>query len=236
MRYLQSLIVAGLLACLVLGCGCRSVREQAQDGLRNALPQVIGPAAEYSVTIDGPSRDLRHGRIARVRVLGKQVRAKGLPQFAEMRLDARDVVVDRRRRCVKSCGAATITATLSEAELTRMLNDRVRVWQRKRVRSLDGSLRIEGWLEAGPVTLRGSSDYALSVKQGVEIWMTPTKVAFAGARATVPALVRKRATAVLNPVYTLTDDRLKVRLAGIVPKAGQVSLTGTFDPTGLRLD
>ncbi len=236
MRSLGPLIVVGLLACLAAGPGCRSVRERAQDGLREALPQAIGPAAEYSVVIDGPSREIRHGRIARVRVQGKQVRAKGLPEFAEMQLDARDVVVDPKARSVKSCGPATLTATLSEAELTRMLNDRVQVWRRKRVRSLDRCLRIEGWLEAGPLTLRGSGDYALSVKKGVEIWATPTRVAFAGAGVRVPGLVRERAAAVLNPVYTLTDDRLKVRLTRIVPKAGKVYLTGSFDPTGLRLE
>jgi hypothetical protein len=236
MRYHRGLMAAGVLVLVAACCGCRSIREQAQDGLKKALPEVLGPAAEYSVKIDGPSRQLRRGRIARVRVRGKRVRVKGLPEFAEMQLDARDVVVDRKSRSVKSCGRATITATLTEAELTRMLNESVRVWKRKRVRSLNGSLRIEGWLKAGPVTLRGSSDYAMSVKKGVEIWMTPTKVSFGRAGVKVPGLVRKRAAAIINPVYTLSDDRLNVRLRSIVPIAGRVRLTGTFNPTGLHLE
>jgi len=232
---IKSLIIASMAACLAISLGCRSIREQAQDGLQKALPQVLGPAAEYSVAIDGSSGGIRHGRIARMRVLGKQVRAKGLPEFAEMQLDARDLVVDPESRSVKSCGAATITATLSEAELTKMFNDRIRVWRRKQVKSLDGYLRIEGWLDAGPLILRGSSDYTLSVKGGVEIWMTPTRVAFEGAHATVPGLVRERVAAVLNPVYTLAGDPLKVRLTSIVPRAGRVCVTGSFDPTGLHL-
>ncbi len=229
-------IIVGLLVCLALGLGCRSVRERAQEGLRQALPQVLGPAASYSVRIDGPSGQIRRGRIQRVRVQGKQVRAKGLPEFAELQLDARDLVIDTESRSVKSCGPATLTATLSEAELTKMLNTRVKAWQHKRVKSREGSVRIEGWLTAGPLTLRGASDYTLAVKQGVQIWMTPTRVSFEGARAKVPEVVRSRAAAVFNPVYTLREERLKVRLTRIEPKAGRVCLTGTFNPTGLRLE
>jgi hypothetical protein len=229
-------MVVGLLVCMAVGLGCRSIRERAQEGLEQALPQVLGPAASYSVQIDGSSGQIRRGRIARVHIKGTRVCAEGLPQFEEMQLDARNLVIDMDNHSVRSCGTATLAATLTEAELTKMLDQRVRVGQRKRIRSRDKYVRVEGTLEAGPLSVRGSSDYALAVKKGVEIWATPTRVSFAGAGARVPGPVRTRAAAVLNPIYTLSEKRLKVRLTGIAPKSGRVLLTGTFDPTGLRLE
>ena len=235
LRVLARVVMLCLLTAAVAGSGCRTVRERAEDSLRQALPQLVGPAAEYRVSIDGSSRDLRHGRADRVRVIGRQVRARGLPALAELQLDVHDLIIDLERGVVVSAGAASLVASLDDAELSRLLNDRVRAWRRKRVRSRLGFVRVEGWIEAGSLVLRGSSDYALSVRDGVEIWATPTRVAFQGAQAGVPARVRTRAAAVLNPVYTLAEDPLRIRLRRAEPLEGRVRLVGTFDPTGLQL-
>ena len=117
------LLLLFLLCCgpgLPFGCE-RAVNRSAERRVRDALPDVLGPARAYRVHIDSePDRTIR-GHLARVLIDGDQVQMKSGMYFDSLHLELRGVDVDTRAGRVRAIKETYFTATASAATVNEYL-------------------------------------------------------------------------------------------------------------------
>ncbi len=116
--------IAAILICAALfpswGCG-RAINRAAERRVRDALPNVLGPARAYRVHIDSdPDRTLR-GHFARVLIDGDQVQLKSGLYFDALHLELRGVDVDTGSGRVRSIKTTAFAATSSAATVNEYL-------------------------------------------------------------------------------------------------------------------
>ena len=105
---------------LLLGCG-RAINRSAERRVRDALPDVLGPARSYRVHIDNdPDRTVR-GRLARVLIDGEQVKMNSGMYFDALHLELRGVEVDTHSGRVRSIKETYFSATTSAATVNEYL-------------------------------------------------------------------------------------------------------------------
>ena len=116
--------VLALLLCFgglfPVGCG-RAINRSAERRVRDALPDVLGPARAYRVHIDNdPDRTIR-GRLARVLIDGDQVKMNSGMYFDALHLELRGVDVDLHSGRVRSIKETFFSATTSAATVNEYL-------------------------------------------------------------------------------------------------------------------
>ena len=120
---LSRLITIFFLCCgilLPLGCG-RAINRSAERRVRDALPDVLGPARAYRVHIDSdPDRTIR-GHLARVLIDGDQVQMNSGMYFDAFHLELRGVDVDLHSGRVRAIKETYFTATVSAATVNEYL-------------------------------------------------------------------------------------------------------------------
>ena len=105
---------------LLFGCG-RTINRAAERRVRDALPEILGPARAYRVHIDNePDRTLR-GHLARVLIDGDQVRLKNGLYFDSLHLELRGVDVDTNAGRVRTIKETHFTATASAANVNEYI-------------------------------------------------------------------------------------------------------------------
>ena len=116
------IIVPCGLALLLLLTGCtRAINRSAERRIREALPDLLGPARQYRVHIaNAPDRTLR-GRLSTVTVDGSDVELPNGLLLDSLHLELKNVEVDTDRRRVNRVGEARFTATVREATLAHFL-------------------------------------------------------------------------------------------------------------------
>lgn len=137
-----------LLVLLVLLTGCtRAVNRAAERRIRDALPDLLGPAKQYRVHIDNaPERTVR-GRLANVTVDGDTVQLGNLLLVERIHLDLKGVEVDTDKSQVTAVREAAFVVTVSEASLDEFLTGEGPQGERLRkmhVRLGDNQVTISG--------------------------------------------------------------------------------------------
>src|SRR5205823_1036938 len=110
--------------CLTGGCSRTSPFRAVERSIREQLPQLIGPADGYDVTVSRSSGSLIAGRIPWVAIHGRNVRAiEGLTlDDLEVRLEA--VRFSRATRTVQEIGQTRFVAHLSAASIVNFVHRR----------------------------------------------------------------------------------------------------------------
>jgi hypothetical protein len=102
--------------------GCAApVERRVERALERQLPQVLGPAQEYRVDVQG----LRlSGSMRRITAAGRRVVPavpRSAPVMDRLEVDLRDVVYSRERRRLERVGAARVRARLTAADIHAFL-------------------------------------------------------------------------------------------------------------------
>ena len=107
-----------LTAVLIMGCG-RAVNRAAERRIRDALPNVIGPAREYRVHVTGSVEDTLGGHLSDVAVDGVDVLLPGSLRLDTLHLDLQGVEISGKK--VTRVRQARFTATMGEASIDEYL-------------------------------------------------------------------------------------------------------------------
>ncbi len=107
-----------LAGTLFFGCG-RAVNRAAERRIRDALPNVLGPAREYRVHVNGSAENTLGGHLSDVAVDGTAVLLPGSLQLDSLHLDLKGVEV--RGSKVTRVRQALFTAVMSEASIDEYL-------------------------------------------------------------------------------------------------------------------
>ena len=225
-------LVGAALAAATLLASCGTyVEQRVESVILEALPRVVGPATHYDATVRGAAADLSH--FEQVRAVGVGVRRSRTPVLERIELNLLDVAVDRQARQITSIGEASVTVTLSAADLAAYLGERrwiadpvVRVEAPATV-IVSGRLKMPGTEVLPPLSgeFRGSL-----VARGSQLLLSVESLHLGEREA--PALARGLIGQAINPLFDLAHyaipsriDRVAVEKDVIVVSASGSQIT-----------
>jgi hypothetical protein len=105
---------------LLVGCG-RAINRTAERRIRDALPNILGPARQYRVHVENSPTRTIEGRLSNVTVDGDDVQLSNGLLLDQLHLDLQDMEVDTHSHQVRKIGSARFVATIGEAGLDEFL-------------------------------------------------------------------------------------------------------------------
>lgn len=219
-RFLALMVVA-----LIAGCSGGIIRPRVEDGIKDALPDYIGPAREYSVRCDGDSTKMLGGKIERLHIEGRDVQVDPNLLLSRLIVDMNRVEFDTGSREVKSVENTSFEAVVTEKAVNRYI---------EQTRESESEMSVD--LQPGKVFVKfvpnlGGVDVLISVAGTLSI-TEGSKVNFEADKASVahlpfPSLVANKILDRVNPVLDMSIMRFPVTLSGITIKNGSVSIKGS---------
>lgn len=212
------------ICALVVGCSGGVVRPKIEDGIKAALPDYIGPAKSYDVTVAGDELAMLQGKMAKVVIDGQQVQAAPDLVIAKLWVEMREVRFNTKTRTLKSVDSTDIRATIAEGAMNHYIEES------------RGSSDLSLTLEADKIlvhfkpTIRGYG-VPLTISGKAEI-VGGDKVNFKAdaaslGRLPVPAYVVNKGLDLLNPVIDLSVMKFPVTLKEIRIVKGAAEVDGS---------
>ena len=97
----QRILLAALCGALLLvGCG-RTINRTAERKIRDALPDVLGPAKRYRAHVENPPERTLQGRLATITIDGDDVEVANGLLLDQLHLELKGVEIDTGRRQVR---------------------------------------------------------------------------------------------------------------------------------------
>lgn len=228
--HLQRLIPIVVVGALVAGCSGGLVRPRIEKGIKNALPEYVGPATEYTVRADGSTRDMLNGFIELLHIEGRDVQIDPNVALKHMWVEMGEVRYNRHRE-LTSVGETTFGATVLE----RVVNQYIE-------QARDGSSDLRVKFETAKVSVVFvpkvvGVDVAVVIT-GKPVIVGGDKVNFVAdrgsvARVPVPAYIVNKALDRVNPILDMSLMKFPVSLKHIAIRDGAVVVKGSaqFKPT-----
>jgi hypothetical protein len=116
-HYLSLLMIVTL--CLA-GCG-RAINRSAERRLREALPDLLGPARQYQVHVDSAPGSTLRGHMANVTINGDDIELRNGLLLDQLHLDLKGVDVDVDHGRLRNIQEAGFVAMVGEASLDEFL-------------------------------------------------------------------------------------------------------------------
>ena len=217
------LIVAAVVST---GCGGLDPRTTAAHKIADALPDVIGPAKHYDVSVDGSPFSLARGHVSRVQIHGKDVELAPNLTMNKLDVDAHDLAFDKNTRQVESAGHVSFDGTVGQLHLDQYLE------AHKPIQGLTVQIRWTDLEAAVPVSALGVSttvrvDGSLAPSQA-----GPDKLDFVPSGADIgpvpiPHKLVDLAMNRLNPVLDLSAIKFPVNLTSAKTVNGVLVVEGT---------
>ncbi len=219
------------LALAIAASGC-SVDGRVEQEIEAALPAALGPADDYTVTVDGVS--LGSGTADRVQIEGRRVARQDAPVIERLSIDLRGVRYDRGSKRLTGAESAQATIRVLPADLAPYL-DRQRGLERTEVTLQPPSgltLRTQG--EIGDVRLPVAAEVRgqLAARDGT-VHLDVERVGAAG--ISLGGGLARQLSERINPVLDLSDERLALRVTGVRVTRDTLVLDASGDLTGLSL-
>ncbi len=231
-KFFYGLLV--LIGLNLTGCN-RPVNREAEKRVKAILPELLGPARQYSVRVEGGWDRTLRGKLRKVAVEGFDVELASGLLLDTLRLDLDNVDVDIDRSQVRSVGAARFTATISKKTLDEFLagespegetlkntritledNNRVTIASQRVVLGVGVSFTV-----SGPISLAGTQRIGFDA-QGATV-----------AHVSVPGFVVNYLKDRFVNGIELKSLAFPVALQRVETRAGLLTLSGTVDAAAM---
>ncbi len=121
-RSVRILSAFALLVSAMAVCGCtRTVNRTAERKIRDALPDLLGPARQYRAHVESAPGKTLAGQLAAVTIDGDDVQLENGLLLDQLHLDLKGVEVDTKAGRVRGVQQVRFTATVSENSLNEYL-------------------------------------------------------------------------------------------------------------------
>lgn len=231
-RQFLALSLACAIAVAATGCA-GPVNHSVADGIKSALPQVIGPAQEWDVAVTGNPGTIIRGRIPGVVIHGRDVQASPQITIASLDIKAADVVVDVRRRALKSIGSLTFAGVLTQPNLNDYLAATAPAAHGRpdnlaiTLNDHDLLLSFDQKVSSFKIPVRVAGGLAVSSKGDDKIDFEPTNLKVAS--LPIPRSIVLYAARAINPAIDLSSLSFRVHLAGIRVDSRRVLFAGAAE-------
>ena len=202
------------LFSVFLLASCANITERrAETALLQALPRLIGPADNYTATVQGASGD--GSRFEQVQAVGVRVRRSNLPVFDRIEVRLSGVAVDTAAKQVNAVGDARLSLRLKPEDLAAYLGSSEWI-DRPAVRTvapdrvfLTGRLKIAGI----PLGAEASADLQGRLEaRGPQLHLAVDSLSWQG--QTASALIRALVERAINPLFNLAQYAVPARIDG----------------------
>lgn len=221
---MRKLVPIAVFILFVAGCSGGLIRPRVEKGIRNALPNYIGPAKEYTVRADGSTSAMMKGLIESLHIEAKDVQVDPQLILTHLSVDMDQVRYDTGSRKLTSVRNTTFQAAVSEDAVNRYI---------ELTRTSESDLGVN--LQPGKVLVEfvpnvAGLDVLVSVA-GKLVIVDGDKVNFEADRAAVahvpmPAYLVNKALQRVNPVLDMSMMRFPVTLQDITVSKGTVVIKG----------
>jgi len=226
----KRLLMISLVVLLLAGCSGGLIRPRVEKGIRDALPEYIGPAKEYTVSADGSTTAMMKGLIERLHIEGRDVQIDPNLVLGHISVVMDEVRYHPSTHELESVRSTAFQATISEAAVNRYVEQ----MQRSDADSQPPpSLHVK--LEPGSVLVEfvpkvAGIDVLVSVA-GRPVIADGDKVNFQADKASaahlpVPSYVVNKLLDSANPILDMSVMRFPVTLQDIIVKKGAVVIKG----------
>lgn len=231
-------VLAALASAFLLPGCARPINRHAERLIREQLDGYIGPAAAWTVRVDGAPLNTVRGDLSRVAVHGSTVKLRDAIELAELEVTLTRLKIDIGRRKVRSVGAAGFHTIVTEAAINRYLKQDVGADPDYRVRVLR--------LHRGKLILYGRRrmlgrwwDFTVRAEPRL---VSPTRLAYdpdrmtvIGVRLPIPRAILRRFARRLSSGFDFGALPFPVCITDVSVDQASVSITGAVEVNdGLR--
>lgn len=220
---MKKLVTITALAVFLVGCGGGFVRSKVERGIRNALPQYVGPAEKYTVRVDGSSTDMMNGFIKHLHIEGTAVQVDPKLLVSQLVVDMDEVRYNSKRE-LTSIGKTIFGASVTEGDINRYLAQSDAKEYNIKVRLTPSQVQVSFMPNVLGVNV------AVTVAGKPEI-VSGSKVNFvadsaSAAHLPVPAFIVNQVLANINPILDMSEINFPIAMEHITIKNGSLNLGG----------
>lgn len=225
-------LLALLLVALVAGCSGGIIRPRVEDGIRDALPDYIGPAKEYIVRCDGDSTAMLGGKIKRLHIEGRDVQVDPNLLISRLIVDMNLVHFDPGSHKMKSVESTAFEALVTEKTVNSYIAQTRQSESEMSVQLQPGKVQVKFVPNIGGLDVLIAIAGTLSLAGRDKVNFEADKAAVA--HLPIPSLVANKVLDRVNPVLDMSAMKFPVILSGITINKGSVSIRGAmqFKPDG----
>lgn len=211
------------IAALVAGCSTAIIRSKVEKGIRDRLPQYLGEAESYKVSVKGPESDLIGGKIQSLHIEGTKAQLNGVI-VDKMTVDMNDIRFDPINRTAKSVGETYFVANISSESINSYI-------QQHRDNTDSISIEIkDGHVLVNAIPKFAGVNFPITIK-GKPTIVNGSKVEFKADSAAisvlpVPAFIVNAIIDRVNPVFDASQIRIPITIDNITIEDGFVVISG----------
>lgn len=219
--------VLGIAAMFLAGCSTGIISSKIENGIRDSLPDYIGPAKEYKVQAKGSETGMISGSIDRLLIDGTDVQLKENLVIDRMSIDMSKVRFNPRTRKVKKVESTTFEAEISPKSMNAYIS-----------KSDDDKNKIKIRLEDSKVIVDASPGF-MGISIPVSIKGSPSiignsKIDFVADEASIsiiplPAFIINKLLRNINPVLDMSQMKFPVSIQDITIKKDKVIIKGSAE-------
>ena len=215
-----------LITPLLLVSCASNIDRRAETALLQALPKLVGPADNYTATVQGASRD--GTRFDQVQATGVRVRRPNMPVFERIELRLSGVVVDAAAKRVTAVDDARLSLRLKVDDVAAYLG--ASEWiDRPAVRvSAPDKVFISGRLKIAGIALGSTSAADLEGRlqtRDTQLRLTVDALVWRGQAA--PALVRALVEQAINPILDVAQYAVPAHVDSAVVDGDAILITAS---------
>lgn len=210
-------------------CGCGGVKSRVEKGIERSLPQLIGPAKSYQVSVSGSTAKMLKSKLSRIDIQGEEVRLSNGMQLAKLEVSLTDVEFDSDTRSIRRTSSTTYSATLSEKELERYLRK-----THPEIPELTVKLERDCATATAKPELMGlaaelRAESALKVRDNRQLVLDLKRITLGGLPA--PGFAREYIEKKANPAFDASQLGYDATINSVSMEPGYITLNGTLDLT-----
>lgn len=229
---IQASLAAVLLMVSLCGCG-RMINRTAERRIREALPSYIGPAASWQAHIDNPELRTIQGKLRTITIDGSQVQLRQMITCDSLHIEMRDTSYDIGRSRLKSVGATTFRAVITEGALNDYLkrfpppdDEPVHI---KQVQVTDGHVKADGtrWLLGKAWAFSVTAEPRLA--SPTQLQFDADRISVIGVRVPLPASWLRYLSRHLSEGFDFSTLPFPLRITRFEAEHGKVAVEGSAD-------
>ena len=219
--------VCGLALILVGNMAVKTVRGKIERGIKQALPQTIGPAESYNVHVSAGIGSLLSSKLDRVTIIGKEVYLKKKAEVETLNIDMKGIRFDAHKSSFKSAEGATVKLTMRDDQMERYLTKKYPDFIDFKCKLSPGKfyLQVKPQLAGFSLPVDSYGDFRISGKDAISVDLD--KVTTAGLE--VPGFVTKFVMNRFNPVLEASEFGLKATFTKATIEEGKANLEADLD-------
>lgn len=221
--------VVVLAALAAAGCGGNPVRGRIEREVEQKLPEIIGPAAAYSVSAHGPTMRMIKGRLDRLDITGEEVLLPSGIRVSRLEVSIEDLEFDTDSGSIKRAGRTRYTAVLGEAEVNRWAAVRYPEIPELKVILREGSARVSARPGMSKARVTVQADAYPVIRDRRTLGLDLYDVRAIGVSA--PGFAREYLEGRLPAIFDVRDMGFDATVAAVKIAPGRLTLQGELDLT-----